>query len=131
LIDPLGVNPGRSKAEEAAKLVGGRVITPVFAPGEQTWPEGLERITKEDFLSNSLTIAQQEAYQRVKQYTDFNDLATKSVLGKEGVQRQVVPVIDRIVQEHDKVRTQELKHTQRKVHTVGDENLARRGARTI
>jgi antirestriction protein ArdC/phage/plasmid primase-like uncharacterized protein len=131
LIDPLGVNPGRSKAEEAAKLVGGRVITPVFAPGEQTWPEGLERITKEAFLSDSLTTVQQEAYRRVKQYTDFNDLATKSVLGKEGVQRQVVPVIDRIVQEHDKVRAQELKHTQRKVHTLGDENLARRGARTI
>lgn len=131
LIDPLGVNPGRSKAEEAAKLVGGRVVTPVFAPGEQTWPEGLERITKEAFLSDSLTTDQQEAYRRVKQYTDFNDLATKSVLGKEGVQRQVVPVIGRIVQEHDKVRAQELKHTQRKVHTVGDENLARRGARTI
>lgn len=28
-----GVNPGRSKAEEAAKAVGGKVLLPIFAPG--------------------------------------------------------------------------------------------------
>jgi putative DNA primase/helicase len=57
-----GVNPGRKKAEEAAKAVGGTVVLPVFAPGEQSGdPKG---------------------------FTDFNDLANKSALGKEGVQRQ-------------------------------------------
>jgi hypothetical protein len=30
----------------------------------------------------------------MKQYTDFNDLATKSVLGSEGVKRQVWPIVE-------------------------------------
>jgi putative DNA primase/helicase len=30
-----GVNPGRSKAEEAARAVGGKLLLPIFAPGEQ------------------------------------------------------------------------------------------------
>ena len=29
-----GHNPGRTKAEEAAKAVGGKAIFPIFAPGE-------------------------------------------------------------------------------------------------
>jgi putative DNA primase/helicase len=29
----------------------------------------------------------------MKQYTDFNDLATKSVLGSQGVERQVQPIV--------------------------------------
>ena len=57
-----GINPGRSKAEEAAKAVGGKALLPIFAPGEQAAnPKG---------------------------FTDFNDLATKSVLGREGIERQ-------------------------------------------
>lgn len=43
-----------------------------------------------------------------------------------------MPVIERIAQEHDKVLVHELKHTQRKVNDVGDEQqLARRVAGTI
>jgi putative DNA primase/helicase len=58
-----GINPGRMKAEEAARAVGGRALLPIFAPGEQAAnPRG---------------------------FTDFNDLAAKSVLGKEAVERQV------------------------------------------
>jgi hypothetical protein len=30
----------------------------------------------------------------MKQYTDFSDLATRSVLGSEGITRQVQPVIE-------------------------------------
>jgi phage/plasmid primase-like uncharacterized protein len=57
-----GINPGRAKAEEAAKAVGGKALFPIFAPGEQTAnPAG---------------------------FTDFNDLATKSTLSKAGVERQ-------------------------------------------
>ena len=62
-----GINPGRRKAEEAAKAVGGVMLLPIFAPGEQSAdPKG---------------------------FSDFNDLATKSALGQEGIERQVRPVV--------------------------------------
>jgi antirestriction protein ArdC/phage/plasmid primase-like uncharacterized protein len=62
-----GVNPGRVKATEAAKAVGGQTVFPVFAPGEQQGdPKG---------------------------FTDFNDLAQKSALGVEAVRRQVGAVV--------------------------------------
>ena len=67
-----GVNPGRSKAEEAARAVGGKLLLPIFAPGEQAAnPKG---------------------------FTDFNDLATKSVLGQEGIARQVRSVVDDVIE---------------------------------
>ena len=66
-----GINPGRSKAEEAAKEVGGKVLLPIFAPGEQAVdPKG---------------------------FSDFNDLATKSVLGRDGIERQVRSVVDDLI----------------------------------
>jgi len=65
-------NPGRAKAAEAARAVGGEVLLPTFAPGEQ---QGAP-----------------------KSFSDFNDLATKSVLGKEAVVRQVKPAIDRAIE---------------------------------
>jgi putative DNA primase/helicase len=69
-----GVNPGRSKAEEAAKAVGGKVLLPIFAPGEQAAnPKG---------------------------FTDFNDLANKSELGKEGIERQVNSIVDSVIEKH-------------------------------
>jgi antirestriction protein ArdC/phage/plasmid primase-like uncharacterized protein len=58
-----GVNPGRMKAEEAARLAGGRVLLPVFGPGEQLGAP--------------------------KEFKDFNDLARKSCLSEEAVSRQV------------------------------------------
>ncbi len=54
-------NPGRDKALEAAQLVDGVAVFPVFALGEQ--------------MKSSLS--------------DFNDLANQSVLGLEAVKRQV------------------------------------------
>jgi phage/plasmid primase-like uncharacterized protein len=69
-----GVNPGRSKAEEAAKAVGGKVLLPIFAPGEQSAnPKG---------------------------FTDFNDLATKSELRKEGIDRQVQSIVEAVIEKH-------------------------------
>jgi putative DNA primase/helicase len=42
-----GINPGRSKAEEAAKAVGGKALLPIFAPGEQAArPERLYRLQR-------------------------------------------------------------------------------------
>lgn len=69
-----GVNPGRSKAEEAAKAVGGKVLLPIFAPGEQA--------------------------ANPKSFTDFNDLANKSELGKEGIERQVNSIVDAVIEKH-------------------------------
>ena len=63
LVDTLGKNPGREKMEQAAVAVGAAKLLPVFAPGERDARPGM--------------------------FTDFNDLATKSVLGREGVERQV------------------------------------------
>jgi putative DNA primase/helicase len=68
----LKTNPGRNKAEEAARLVGGDTLFPVFAPGEQK--------------------------SRPKEFTDFNDLATKSTLGMDGVKRQVNNMVQWILQ---------------------------------
>ena len=76
-----GVNPGRNKAEEAAQAVGGVKLLPIFAPAEQAAdPKG---------------------------FTDFNDLATKSVLGEEAVARQASAVVDKAITQHQQ-RTQRL-----------------------
>ena len=68
----LGINPGRVKATEAARAVGGKAIFPIFAPGEQSADS--------------------------KVFTDFNDLAKASILGMDGVKRQVQPVIDKAIE---------------------------------
>ena len=63
LLKTLGKNPGREKMEQAALAVSGVRLLPIFAPGErETQP---------------------------RSFTDFNDLATRSTLGREGVRRQV------------------------------------------
>ena len=63
------INTGRIHAEQAAKEVGGVSVFPVFAPTE----------TGKDF-------------------TDFNDLAVKSCLGKDAVKRQVGPIVRQAIQ---------------------------------
>ncbi|WP_027156702.1 strawberry notch-like NTP hydrolase domain-containing protein [Methylobacter luteus] len=70
-----GINPGRVKAEEAAKAVGGKAIFPIFAPGEQA--------------------------ANPKAFTDFNDLATKSELGRDGVERQAIAAVKKALLEKD------------------------------
>lgn len=69
------VNPGKTKALEAAKAVNGIAVFPIFAPGEQA--------------------------ANPKAFSDFNDLTTKSVFGAEGVKRQVKSVVDQIIQKHE------------------------------
>jgi putative DNA primase/helicase len=92
-----GVNPGRSKAEEAARAVGGKLLLPIFAPGEQAAnPKG---------------------------FTDFNDLATKSVLGQEGIARQVRSVVEDVLEWQQGRSVEELQRGQRQ------EQAARRVAK--
>ncbi|MBP6366921.1 MAG: DUF1738 domain-containing protein [Nitrosomonas sp.] len=66
-----GKNPGKEKALEAAALVNGAAVFPVFAPNEQV----------------------------SKKLNDFNDLANKSVLGIEAVKRQIGSVTEKISQQ--------------------------------
>ena len=88
-----GVNPGRSKAEEAARAVGGKLLLPIFAPGEQAAnPKG---------------------------FTDFNDLATRSVLGQEGIARQVRSVVDDVIDRHQGRSVEELPRGQRQEQSAG------------
>lgn len=68
-----GVNPGKVKAQEAARLTGGKVLLPIFAPGEQSGdPKG---------------------------FTDFNDLVIKSALGREGLDRQVGALVSSFIEQ--------------------------------
>jgi putative DNA primase/helicase len=71
LESTLGKNPGKEKALEAAALVNGTAVFPVFAPGEQA----------------------------SKKLNDFNDLANKSSLGIEAVKRQVGSVFEKVSQQ--------------------------------
>jgi len=71
LESTLGKNPGKEKALEAAALVNGVAVFPVFAPGEQA----------------------------SKKLNDFNDLANKSILGIEAVKRQVGSVVEKVSQQ--------------------------------
>lgn len=68
------INSGRSKMEEAARAVNGTGIAPTFAPGERV--------------------------NTTNGFSDFNNLATKSVLGREGVEQQVRVVIDGAIARH-------------------------------
>lgn len=80
------INVGRLKAEQAARGVGGKAIFPIFAPGEQ--------------MNNP------------KDFTDFNDLATKSTLGKEGVERQVKAALQMVLERTQRQREQQKEYQQ-------------------
>jgi phage/plasmid primase-like uncharacterized protein len=89
-----GVNPGRTKGEEAARLAGGVALLPIFAPGENAYPAALDPVTPTLFREHqrtggALSEEQLGALERMKQFTDFNDLATQSALGRDGIERQV------------------------------------------
>nr|WP_228720426.1 zincin-like metallopeptidase domain-containing protein [Zophobihabitans entericus] len=66
LEESQNINPGRTKAVDAAKAVNGIAIFPIFAPEEE------------------------------KTLTDFNDLAVKSSLGPEAIKRQIEGAIKNI-----------------------------------
>lgn len=68
VLERHGYNPGREKATEAANAVGGKAMFPTFAPGEQAADP--------------------------KRFTDFNDLAVNSSLGREGLERQVKAAVE-------------------------------------
>jgi len=89
-----GHNPGRIKAEEAAKVVGGKAIFPIFAPEEQqSNPNG---------------------------FTDFNDLANKSKLGRNGLKRQVGAAVGRVKnQQKQRTKKQQKSKQPHRVARIG------------
>ena len=96
-----GVNPGRKKAEEAAEAVGGTVLLPIFAPGEQQGdPKG---------------------------FTDFNDLANKSTLGKEGVERQAKAAVEIAIEKQkatiEQKQAQQQQEKQARIHERPPQSL--------
>jgi len=93
-----GHNPGKEKAQAAAKAVNGTAIFPIFAPGEHAYPENLEPVTPAKARSGDLNDGQKAAIAEMKNFTDFNDLATKSKLGMGGVERQVVNIVNSIIE---------------------------------
>ena len=76
-----GNNPGKEKALEAAELVNGIAVLPIFAPGEQV----------------------------TQKLSDFNDLANKSALGIEAVKRQVGSVVKKALEQaRDQAKVEKL-----------------------
>ena len=128
----LGVNPGRSKAEEAARAVGGKVLLPIFAPSEAAYPKELAPVTPQAYRNHVnaakvledaqkepesltepqaaelkrllLSAEQLAALDRMKQHTDFNDLVTRSEFGDEGLRRQVNPIVMAEIEKHKGTR---------------------------
>jgi phage/plasmid primase-like uncharacterized protein len=129
LVLTQGVNAGRVKAQEAAKAVGGTALFPIFAPGENAYPADLAPVTPQSYRAHlratkaledaqkgpegaplteqqtaelkraQLSDKQLAALENMKAHTDFNDLATRSVLGREGVERQVKAEVGRVIRE--------------------------------
>ena len=106
-----GTNPGRSKAMTAANLVGGKLMMPIFAPGENSYPAGLDPVTPDLYREHertkkALSEEQMGALAQMKQFTDFNDLANKSVLGAEGIDRQVRSLVESVIEKHQAALSQ-------------------------
>ena len=88
------------------------MLLPTFAPGESSFPAGVEPVTVSAFRQHrkvlkALSEEQTDALDRMKQFTDFNDLANRSSLGMAGVERQVRPAVNDFVDRHRRAAVQE------------------------
>ncbi len=147
-----GSNPGRDKAEAAARAVGGQAIFPIFAPAENSYPSELPAVTPdryrahlsaeqrlaeatagttalpdgeaEKLTASMLSSAQLTALSRMKAHTDFNDLAYRSELGQEGVRRQIGAAIKQAQREAERQERHELKRDDRPLQQT-DQRLRR------
>jgi antirestriction protein ArdC/phage/plasmid primase-like uncharacterized protein len=100
-----GKNPGKMKAQEAATVTGGHLLLPIFAPGEGSYPAGLAPVTPENYRAHGrsgigMSKTQLAALERMKRHTDFNDLATRSRLGKEAIERQARAFVADVMRQH-------------------------------
>lgn len=136
----LGSNPGQEKAQDAAKAVGGQALMPVFSVSESEPKACLSSVTPEDYKRHKqaereledapenkkaeirermLSEEQLKALDDLKEFTDYNDLANKSILGKEGLKSQLTAATEKLHGVHyDRVVPKE--------KTIGNnENLAK------
>ena len=134
-----GINPGRVKAEEAARVAAGKAIFPIFAPGENVYPANLDPITPQSYREHERAAARLGAAQKepekvqltaqestelkrallcgdqlaalgaMKAHTDFNDVATRSELGRAGVDRQVKAAVSQALQTREQKPERALK----------------------
>jgi hypothetical protein len=103
------------------------VLLLIFARNENSYPTSLEPVTPHKFRKGQLSDKQHEALAKMKQYTDFNDLATKSVLGSEGIKRQGQPIVESLI-----VRRQALgRQAQQRQRVQRQENKLRNTAARI
>ena len=124
----------RPHASVRRARAGGKAILPVFAPGEADYPAGLAPVTPQSYRADLhaaralekttdpdrkaalekalLSKAQQAALARIKRYTDFNDLATQSRLGRAGVERQVKITVNKAIEEAHQKRRQQAQRQQ-------------------
>lgn len=89
-----GINPGKAKGLDAARSTGGALLLPIFGAGENSYPTHLPAITPHKYREHlrtgtALSGEQLAALEQMKQVTDFNDLANRSVLGQQALDRQV------------------------------------------
>ncbi len=94
--------PPREEFTEVLKTVGGSLLLPIFSTEEGVTPETALAISQETYGAHQrsgsiLSDEQIAAIARLHEFTDFNDLATKSVVSYEVPERQVQRVIDPIV----------------------------------
>ena len=107
------------RASLSRSRAGAKAILPVSAPGEADYPAGPAPVTPQSYRAHLhatraletstdpdrkaklekalLSKAQQAALARIKRYTDFNDPATRSRLGREGVERQIRATVNKAV----------------------------------
>ena len=100
-----GKNLGRTKAQEAAAATGGHLLLPVFAPGEGSYLAGLAPVTFETYRAHhrtgiGLSKTQLAALEQMKPHTDFNDLATRSRLGKDAIDHQARAFVSEVIAQH-------------------------------
>jgi phage/plasmid primase-like uncharacterized protein len=120
-----GKNPGKEKALTAAKAIDGMAIFPIFAPGEQAYTSDITMVTPIKARAGELTVLQKETIARMKSFTDFNDLATRSLLGREGIDRQVRAIVNSVVERHE----QKLEEQQQQVEKLEQKHEQRKGIR--
>ena len=69
----------------------------------------------------ALSVEQTAALAQMKQFTDFNDLANKSVLGSEGIDRQVRSLVESVIEKHQAAQAQSEQQEQDRGATVEPE----------
>ena len=93
-----------SRKEGCFHIVGGDMKALETAPEER----------KSELQKALLSKEQLAALDQMKKHTDFNDLATKSSLGREGGERRVRATVGKAVQEAERKREQ--KQAEQQVH---------------